>query len=107
MMVLRCSSESAAMARCTCALRFFRATRSSSEVMVVKCLDAGRPWLAVPLYQVSGRTGRAGQGTSTMRGSGPPDARPMIQLAQLHKTFGDRVLFDHVTWQIGDRERVG
>jgi ATP-binding cassette, subfamily F, member 3 len=31
----------------------------------------------------------------------------MIQLAQLHKTFGDRVLFDHVTWQIGDRERVG
>ena len=32
---------------------------------------------------------------------------PMIQLAQLHKTFGDRVLFDHVTWQIGDRERVG
>ncbi len=31
----------------------------------------------------------------------------MIQLAQLHKTFGDRVLFDRVTWQIGDRERVG
>jgi len=31
----------------------------------------------------------------------------MIQLAQLHKTFGDRVLFDQVTWQIGDRERVG
>ncbi|HVH29794.1 MAG TPA: ATP-binding cassette domain-containing protein [Vicinamibacterales bacterium] len=31
----------------------------------------------------------------------------MIQLAQLHKTFGDRVLFDHVTWQIGDRDRVG
>ena len=31
----------------------------------------------------------------------------MIQLAQLHKTFGDRVLFDHVTWQIGDGERVG
>src|SRR3982751_4369909 len=31
----------------------------------------------------------------------------MIQLAQLHKTFGDRVLFDDVSWQIGDRERVG
>src|SRR5437868_8063579 len=31
----------------------------------------------------------------------------MIQLAQLHKTFGDRVLFDQVTWQIGDGDRVG
>ena len=31
----------------------------------------------------------------------------MIQLSQLTKSFGDRVLFDHVTWQIGDRERVG
>ncbi|MBI4487406.1 MAG: ATP-binding cassette domain-containing protein [Acidobacteria bacterium] len=31
----------------------------------------------------------------------------MIQLSQLTKTFGDRVLFDHVTWQITDRERVG
>ena len=41
-----------------------------------------------------------------MGGSEAP-AAPMIQLAQLHKTFGDRVLFDHVTWQIGDRERVG
>ena len=25
----------------------------------------------------------------------------------LTKSFGDRVLFDHVTWQITDRERVG
>src|SRR6202795_2030754 len=31
----------------------------------------------------------------------------MIQLSSLTKSFGDRVLFDHVTWQIGDRERVG
>src|SRR4051794_8161613 len=31
----------------------------------------------------------------------------MIQLSDLTKIFGDRVLFDHVTWQIGDRERVG
>src|SRR5664279_1868498 len=31
----------------------------------------------------------------------------MIQLSQLTKSFGDRVLFDHVTWQISDRERVG
>src|SRR5437899_11686807 len=31
----------------------------------------------------------------------------MIQLSDLTKSFGDRVLFDHVTWQIPDRERVG
>jgi ATP-binding cassette subfamily F protein 3 len=31
----------------------------------------------------------------------------MIQLSDLTKAFGDRVLFDHVTWQITDRERVG
>src|SRR6185295_18573376 len=31
----------------------------------------------------------------------------MIQLSDLTKTFGDRVLFDRVTWQITDRERVG
>jgi ATP-binding cassette subfamily F protein 3 len=31
----------------------------------------------------------------------------MIQLSELTKTFGDRVLMDHVTWQITDRERVG
>jgi ATP-binding cassette subfamily F protein 3 len=31
----------------------------------------------------------------------------MIQLSALTKTFGDRTLFDHVTWQITDRERVG
>jgi len=31
----------------------------------------------------------------------------MIQLFELTKTFGDRVLFDHVTWQIIARERVG
>src|SRR6266581_791882 len=31
----------------------------------------------------------------------------MIQLQDLVKSFGDRVLFDHVTWQITDRERVG
>src|SRR5262245_25422672 len=31
----------------------------------------------------------------------------MIQLQRLHKQFGDRVLLDHVTWQVGDRDRVG
>src|ERR1044071_6699930 len=31
----------------------------------------------------------------------------MIQLSELAKSFGDRVLLDHVTWQITDRERVG
>src|SRR3954466_10175523 len=31
----------------------------------------------------------------------------MIQLSDLTKSFGDRVLFDHVTWTISDRERVG
>ena len=31
----------------------------------------------------------------------------MIQLSDLTKSFGDRVLFDHVSWQITDRERVG
>jgi ATP-binding cassette subfamily F protein 3 len=31
----------------------------------------------------------------------------MIQLSNLTKTFGDRVLLDAVTWQIDDRERVG
>ena len=30
----------------------------------------------------------------------------MIQLSELTKIFGDRVLFDHVTWQITARERV-
>ena len=31
----------------------------------------------------------------------------MIQLQDLTKSFGDRVLFDHVTWTISDGERVG
>jgi ATP-binding cassette subfamily F protein 3 len=31
----------------------------------------------------------------------------MIQISSLTKTFGDRVLFDRVTWQISDGERVG
>src|SRR5947209_8125262 len=31
----------------------------------------------------------------------------MIQLQELTKAFGDRVLLDHVTWQITPRERVG
>jgi ATP-binding cassette subfamily F protein 3 len=35
------------------------------------------------------------------------DEFSVIQLSALTKAFGDRVLFDHVTWQIGDGERVG
>src|SRR3954462_8821845 len=31
----------------------------------------------------------------------------MIQLSELTKSYGDRVLLDHVTWQITDRERAG
>jgi ATP-binding cassette subfamily F protein 3 len=31
----------------------------------------------------------------------------LIQLSQLSKSFGERVLLDQVTWQIDDRERVG
>jgi ATP-binding cassette subfamily F protein 3 len=31
----------------------------------------------------------------------------VIQLADLTKSFGDRTLLDHVTWQIGDGDRVG
>ena len=31
----------------------------------------------------------------------------MIQLADLTKSFGDRTLLEHVTWQIGDGDRVG
>jgi ATP-binding cassette subfamily F protein 3 len=31
----------------------------------------------------------------------------VIQLSDLTKSFGDRVLFDHVTWQIDDGDRVG
>ena len=31
----------------------------------------------------------------------------MIQLSELTKAYGDRVLLDHVTWQITDWERVG
>src|SRR6266850_297891 len=36
-----------------------------------------------------------------------PSAIALIQLSELTKSFGDRVLFDHVTWQITDGERVG
>jgi ATP-binding cassette subfamily F protein 3 len=31
----------------------------------------------------------------------------LIQLSDLTKSFGDRTLLDHVTWQIGDGDRVG
>src|SRR5687767_11658348 len=31
----------------------------------------------------------------------------MIQLSNLTKAFGDRILLDNVTWQIGPGERVG
>jgi ATP-binding cassette subfamily F protein 3 len=31
----------------------------------------------------------------------------VIQLSELTKSFGDRTLFDRVTWQIGDGDRVG
>src|SRR4029077_20643318 len=36
-----------------------------------------------------------------------PDPLDLIQLSQLSKSFGERVLLDAVTWQIDDRERVG
>ena len=31
----------------------------------------------------------------------------MIQLSEITKSFGDRTLLDHVTWQLGDGDRVG
>jgi ATP-binding cassette subfamily F protein 3 len=31
----------------------------------------------------------------------------MIQLQQVYKAYGERVLLDRVTWQVGDRDRVG
>ena len=31
----------------------------------------------------------------------------MIQLSNLSKSFGDRILLDSVSWQIDNRERVG
>ncbi len=31
----------------------------------------------------------------------------MIQLHQLHKAYGERVLLDRVTWHVGDRDRIG
>src|SRR5512133_1851234 len=31
----------------------------------------------------------------------------MIQLSTLTKSFGDRVLLENVSWQLGRRERVG
>src|SRR5688500_8650811 len=31
----------------------------------------------------------------------------MIQLQSLTKSFGERVLLDQVTWQVGDHDRVG
>ena len=31
----------------------------------------------------------------------------MIQLSSLSKRFGERVLLDHVTWHVGDRDRIG
>ena len=31
----------------------------------------------------------------------------MIQLQQVTKAFGEKVLFDHVSWRVGDRDRVG
>jgi ATP-binding cassette, subfamily F, member 3 len=34
-------------------------------------------------------------------------AHAVIQISSLTKSFGDRVLFDNVTWQISDGERVG
>ena len=45
--------------------------------------------------------GAGGCGKGTGRTTG------VIQLSDLTKSFGDRILFDHVTWQIGDGERVG
>ena len=40
-------------------------------------------------------------------GSRHPPRSHVIQLSDLTKSFGDRVLLDHVTWQIGDGDRVG
>ena len=31
----------------------------------------------------------------------------MLQLQDVTKAFGEKVLLEHVTWQVGDRDRVG
>ena len=31
----------------------------------------------------------------------------MLQLQDVTKAFGDKTLLEHVTWQVGDRDRVG
>ena len=31
----------------------------------------------------------------------------MIQLQDVTKSFGEKTLLEHVTWQVGDRDRVG
>jgi ATP-binding cassette, subfamily F, member 3 len=37
--------------------------------------------------------------------AGPPN--PVIQISSLSKAYGDRVLLDAVSWQLGDGDRVG
>ena len=55
-------------------------------------------YLTKPLRDTPGaRSGGAGVGRTSR----------VIQLSELTKTFGDRTLFDRVTWQIGDGDRVG
>ena len=39
--------------------------------------------------------------------SGVDTILAVIQLSELTKSFGDRTLLEHVTWQIGDGDRVG
>ena len=31
----------------------------------------------------------------------------MLQLQNVTKAFGEKILLEHVTWQVGDRDRVG
>jgi ATP-binding cassette, subfamily F, member 3 len=50
--------------------------------------------------QTGGRAGLTG-------GHAGPPLQSMIQLSNLTKSFGERVLFENVTWHISKRDRVG
>ncbi len=70
-------------------------------------VSAFRPLYALEMAQVRDAPRSAGRDRERVLTSGFCGFRPLIQISSLTKSFGDRVLFDNVTWQISDGERVG
>ena len=70
-------------------------------------MSACRPLYALEMAEVRDARRRAGRDRERVLTSGFCGFRPLIQISSLTKSFGDRVLFDNVTWQISDGERVG